>query len=112
MRCRGQAATCGRPDDPLVDEVMTKNRKTICGDLLSSEALDVLNSSKITALIVPDAGMPVGIVHLHDIAVPQRQRPAVEQAAAPEFLPGAGVAGDDAEQDHGGAPRMIRSNCC
>ena len=62
-------------------------------------ALDILDSSKITALIVTDAGKPVGIVHLHDIAVRQRQRPAVEQAAAPEFLPGAGVAGDEAGQD-------------
>jgi arabinose-5-phosphate isomerase len=51
----------------LVDEVMTKNPKTIAGDLLASEALEILNSSKITALIVTDAKKPVGIVHLHDI---------------------------------------------
>ena len=35
--------------------------------LLASEALEILNSSKITALIVTDASRPVGIVHLHDI---------------------------------------------
>ncbi len=46
---------------------MTKNPKTISRDLLASEALEILNSSKITALIVTDAGKPVGIVHLHDI---------------------------------------------
>src|ERR1700755_1317562 len=51
----------------LVDEVMTKNPKTIAGDLLASGALEVINSSKITALIVTDAGKPVGIVHLHDL---------------------------------------------
>src|SRR3954468_24665246 len=51
----------------LVDEVMTKNPKTIGGDLLASEALEILNSSKITALIVTDARKPVGIVHLHDL---------------------------------------------
>ena len=51
----------------LVDDVMTKNPKTIRGDLLASEALEILNSSKITALIVADSGRPVGIVHLHDI---------------------------------------------
>src|SRR5580692_1259652 len=58
-----------RPDlmTALVDDVMTKNPKTIRGDLLASEALEILNSSKITALIVTDAGKPVGIVHLHDI---------------------------------------------
>jgi arabinose-5-phosphate isomerase len=51
----------------LVDDVMTKNPKTIRGDLLASEALEILNSSKITALIVTEAGKPAGIVHLHDI---------------------------------------------
>jgi len=58
-----------RPDlmTALVDDVMTKNPKTIRGDLLASEALEILNSSKITALIVTEASNPVGIVHLHDI---------------------------------------------
>lgn len=50
-----------------VDEVMTKNPKTISRDLLASEALEILNSSKITALLVTDAKKPVGIVHLHDL---------------------------------------------
>jgi arabinose-5-phosphate isomerase len=50
-----------------VDDVMTKNPKTIRGDMLASEALEILNSSKITALIVAEADKPVGIVHLHDI---------------------------------------------
>jgi arabinose-5-phosphate isomerase len=58
-----------RPDlmTALVDDVMTKSPKTIGRDLLASEALEMLNSSKITALIVTDAKKPVGIVHLHDI---------------------------------------------
>jgi arabinose-5-phosphate isomerase len=58
-----------RPDltAALVDDVMTKNPKTVRGDMLASEALEILDSSKITALIVTDAGKPVGIVHLHDI---------------------------------------------
>jgi arabinose-5-phosphate isomerase len=58
-----------RPDlmTARVDEVMTKNPKTIGADLLASEALEILNSSKITALIVTDAKKPVGIVHLHDL---------------------------------------------
>jgi arabinose-5-phosphate isomerase len=58
-----------RPDlmTALVDDVMTKSPKTIRGDLLASEALEILNSSKITALIVTEANRPVGIVHLHDI---------------------------------------------
>jgi arabinose-5-phosphate isomerase len=58
-----------RPDlmTATVDDVMTKNPKTIGRDLLASEALEILNSSKITALIVTDTGKPVGIVHLHDL---------------------------------------------
>ena len=58
-----------RPDlmTALVDDVMTKQPKTISQDLLASEALEILNSSKITALIVTDANKPIGIIHLHDI---------------------------------------------
>jgi arabinose-5-phosphate isomerase len=58
-----------RPDlmNARVDDVMTRNPKTIRGDLLAGEALKILDSSKITALIVTDAGKPAGIVHLHDI---------------------------------------------
>lgn len=50
-----------------VDEVMTKNPKTISRDLLALEALEMLNSAKITALLVTDARKPIGIVHLHDL---------------------------------------------
>jgi len=50
-----------------VDDVMTKNPKTISRDLLAGEALEMLNSAKITALLVTDAKKPVGIVHLHDL---------------------------------------------
>ena len=58
-----------RPDvmTALVDDVMTKNPKTIPGDMLASEALKILDTSKISVLIVADAGKPVGILHLHDI---------------------------------------------
>jgi arabinose-5-phosphate isomerase len=57
-----------RPDlmTALVDDVMTRNPKTIGRDLLASEALEMLNSAKITTLIVTEARKPVGIVHLHD----------------------------------------------
>ena len=36
-------------------------------DQLASEALEILNSSKITALFVVEAAKPVGIVHMHDL---------------------------------------------
>jgi arabinose-5-phosphate isomerase len=50
-----------------VDSVMTASPKTVRPDQLASEALQVLNSSKITALIVVEADRPVGIVHFHDL---------------------------------------------
>lgn len=50
-----------------VDEVMTNAPKTVRPDQLAGEALQLLNSSKITALIVVEADRPVGIVHLHDL---------------------------------------------
>ena len=58
-----------RPDlmTALVDEVMTRNPKTIDSDSLASEALELLYSSKITALIVTEADKPVGIVHMHNL---------------------------------------------
>jgi arabinose-5-phosphate isomerase len=58
-----------RPDllAAKVDDVMTRQPKTVSGDQLVSEALELLNSSKITAVIVVENGTPVGIVHLHDL---------------------------------------------
>jgi arabinose-5-phosphate isomerase len=50
-----------------VEEVMTAAPKTVQPDQLASEALHVLNTSKITALIVVDNERPVGIVHFHDL---------------------------------------------
>lgn len=50
-----------------VEAVMTKRPITVRPDQLASEALEILNSSKITALFVVEAGCPVGIVHLHDL---------------------------------------------
>jgi arabinose-5-phosphate isomerase len=58
-----------RPDlmTALVDDVMTKNPKTISRDSLASEAVELLNAAKITMLVVTEAGKPVGILHLHDL---------------------------------------------
>jgi arabinose-5-phosphate isomerase len=50
-----------------VDDVMTLSPKVVRPDQLASEALQLLNSSKITALVVVEAGRPVGIVHFHDL---------------------------------------------
>jgi arabinose-5-phosphate isomerase len=50
-----------------VDDIMTASPKTVRPDQLAGEALQILNSSKITALIVVEAERPVGIVHFHDL---------------------------------------------
>src|SRR5262249_14280407 len=50
-----------------VEAVMTRGPKTVRSDQLASEALEIINSSKISALIVTEADKPVGIVHFHDL---------------------------------------------
>lgn len=51
-----------------VQEVMTKNPKTILRDILASEALNIMETYKITALVAVDEKQhPIGIVHIHDI---------------------------------------------
>jgi arabinose-5-phosphate isomerase len=58
-----------RPDllDARVETVMTRSPKTVRPEQLASEALEIINSSKITALMVADDSKPVGIVHFHDL---------------------------------------------
>jgi arabinose-5-phosphate isomerase len=53
--------------DSRVEEVMTWQPMTVRPDQLVSEALELLNSSKKSQLIVVEARKPVGIVHLHDL---------------------------------------------
>jgi arabinose-5-phosphate isomerase len=50
-----------------VDDVMTASPKVVRPDQLASEALQLINSSKITALIVVESDRPVGIVNFHDL---------------------------------------------
>lgn len=50
-----------------VDEVMTHNPKTVTPDTMAEAALQIVNSSAITALMVAEGGKPCGVVHLHDL---------------------------------------------
>jgi arabinose-5-phosphate isomerase len=50
-----------------VDSVMTKNPRSIRPDQLAAEALEILNSRKVTALFVVENTKPVGLVHVHDL---------------------------------------------
>jgi arabinose-5-phosphate isomerase len=58
-----------RPDlrTLLVDEVMTRSPRIIVPDALVATALEVQETSKITALIVVENGRPVGLVHYLDL---------------------------------------------
>jgi arabinose-5-phosphate isomerase len=35
--------------------------------MLAGEALNLMNSRRITVLFVVDAGRPVGVLHIHDL---------------------------------------------
>jgi arabinose-5-phosphate isomerase len=50
-----------------VDEVMTRAPKTVSADTLAAAALQLVNASAITVVMVVEAGRPVGVVHLHDL---------------------------------------------
>lgn len=47
--------------------VMTKDPKTVAPDTLVGVTLEILTSRSITALFVVEDGLPVGIVHIHDL---------------------------------------------
>jgi len=53
--------------DARVDDVMTRAPKTVRPDQLISETLELLNSTKVTALFAVEAGQPVGVIHIHDL---------------------------------------------
>lgn len=51
-----------------IHHIMTKNPKIIHPDMLAAEALHIMESHKITALIVTNKkNNPIGVIHLHDI---------------------------------------------
>ncbi|MDQ8039148.1 MAG: KpsF/GutQ family sugar-phosphate isomerase [Rickettsiella sp.] len=51
-----------------IDEVMTRNCKTITANLLATEALRIIEDEKITTLVIIDSEeKPLGVIHIHDI---------------------------------------------
>jgi len=51
-----------------IHSVMSKNPKTIMHNILAAEALNIMETFKITSLVVIDQlRKPVGVVHIHDI---------------------------------------------
>ena len=48
-------------------DVMTKNPQLVSEKTLVGEALNIMNSKKITSLFVCKNTKPIGIVHIHDL---------------------------------------------
>ena len=56
------------PASLKVDDIMTRNPKTIHGDVLSGEVIELINDKRITTVFVVDAtGKPEGLIHIHDL---------------------------------------------
>jgi arabinose-5-phosphate isomerase len=55
------------PMNLKVSEILVKNPKFVNGDMLGSEALDLMNKSKITQLLVIDDGHYKGMIHMHEL---------------------------------------------
>ena len=53
----------GRP----VEEIMTKSPKTVSPDTLIAEALEIMESRKISSLVVVADEQPVGLIHILDL---------------------------------------------
>lgn len=54
--------------DLTAGEIMTAGPRTVPADTLLPEALEIVNSARITSLFVVDGGMrPIGLVHIHDL---------------------------------------------
>jgi len=50
-----------------VDDVMNRSPRTVAPDLLLAEALKIVETRKITSLIVAEGSRPVGLVHVLDL---------------------------------------------
>ena len=50
-----------------VEDIMTRDPKTIKPDEFASAALNLINSSAISSLFVVEDKKPIGILHLHDL---------------------------------------------
>ena len=48
-------------------DVMTLNPKTIQADTLAIDALEIMESNKITQLLVTEGNIYIGVVHLHNL---------------------------------------------
>lgn len=47
--------------------IMSHKPKTVPPTMLTSQAIEILNASRITALFVVDKSKPIGLIHIHDL---------------------------------------------
>ncbi len=58
----------GKLLEQRIADIMTRHPRTIEGDALTGEIIDVLNTMKITSIFVVDADQkPLGLIHIHDL---------------------------------------------
>ncbi|SMF54106.1 arabinose-5-phosphate isomerase [Alteromonadaceae bacterium Bs31] len=50
-----------------IEAVMSQKPRTIAPSALAAEAFNIMESNKITALVVAENSRPVGILHMHDM---------------------------------------------
>lgn len=62
----GQQADARILDVP-VDKVMTRSPVVVAPEAFAAEALEILQSRKISVLFVVDGRRPVGVIHMHDL---------------------------------------------
>ncbi len=48
-------------------DIMTRKPKTVAPTMLATAALEMISSSRISAIFVVEKGRPVGILHIHDL---------------------------------------------
>jgi arabinose-5-phosphate isomerase len=55
--------------DATAGQVMTRNPKTVSPDMLAASAVKLMGDPppQVTVLFVVEAGVPVGILHIHDL---------------------------------------------
>ena len=53
--------------DKKASEIMTKNPTLVNKNMLVGEAINLMNTKKITSLFICDKKRPLGIVHIHDL---------------------------------------------
>ena len=53
--------------DKKASEIMTKNPTLANKNMLVGEAINLMNTKKITSLFICDKKRPLGIVHIHDL---------------------------------------------